>query len=128
MKLGRVVFIIAGVWGIAILTPLYFTYDLVGRSYPPAITHPDFYYGFVGVTLVWQLAFLIIATNPVRYRPIMLAAILEKLVYVATMVALYLQGQLQVGQVAGVGPDFILALLFITAFIKTPEQSSPTPR
>ena len=122
MKFGRVVFIIAGVWGMAILTPLYFTYDLVGRSYPPAITHPHFYYGFVGVTLVWQLAFLIIATNPVRYRAVMLAAILEKLVYVTTMVTLYLQGQLQVGQVAVAGPDLILALLFIAAFLKTPHQ------
>ena len=122
MKFARIVFLIAGAWGFAILTPLYFTYDLVGRSYPPAITHPDFYYGFVGVTLVWQLAFLIIATNPVRYRAVMLAAILEKLVYVTTMVTLYLQGQLQVGQVAVAGPDLILALLFIAAFLKTPHQ------
>ena len=128
MKFGRIVFIIAGVWGIAILTPLYFTYDLVSRSYPPAITHPDFYYGFVGVTLVWQLAFLIIATNPIRYRLVMLAAILEKLVYITTMGTLYLQGQLQLGQAAVAGPDFTLALLFIAAFFKTPEQGSSTPR
>jgi hypothetical protein len=122
MKFARVVFLIAGVWGFLILTPLYFTFDLVGRTYPPPITHPDLYYGFVGVTLVWQIAFLIIATNPVRHRPIMLAAILEKLMYIVTMTVLYLRGQLQLGQYAVVAPDFILMLLFGASFIRTPER------
>src|SRR5580765_3067702 len=123
MKFARIVFLIAGAWGLAILTPLYFMFDLVGRSYPPAITHPDLYYGFVGVALVWQIAFLIIATNPARYRLMMLAAILEKLVYVATLSTLYLSGHLQLGQAAVAAPDFVLAMLFVVAFIRTPEQA-----
>jgi hypothetical protein len=123
MKFARNVFIIAGVWGLAVLTPLYFTFDLIGRSYPPAITHADLYYGFVGVALVWQIAFLIIATNPARYRPIMIAAILEKLVYVATLGTLYLRGELQIGQAAVAVPDLLLAVLFIAAFIRTPERA-----
>jgi hypothetical protein len=123
MKFARNVFIIAGVWGLAVLTPLYFTFDLIGRSYPPAITHADLYYGFVGVALVWQIAFLIIATDPARYRPIMIAAILEKLVYVATLGTLYLRGELQIGQAAVAVPDLLLAVLFIAAFIRTPERA-----
>ena len=95
----------------------------MGRSYPPPITHPDLYYGFVGVALVWQIAFLIIATNPARYRLMMIAAILEKLVYVATLGTLYLNGYLQVGQAAVAVPDFVLAMLFVAAFIRTPEKS-----
>jgi hypothetical protein len=122
MKFARIVFVIAGVWGFVILTPLYFTFDLVGRTYPPPITHPDLYYGFVGVTLVWQIAFLIVATDPVRHRPIMLAAILEKLIYIATMTALYVKGRLQFGQYAVVGPDFILMVLFGVSFIRTPDR------
>jgi len=122
MKFARIVFVIAGLWGFAILTPFYFLFDFVGRSYPPPVTHPDLYYGFVGVTLVWQLAFLIIATDPIRYRPLMVAAILEKAVYVATMGILYVKGQLVAGQVAVVGPDFILGTLFVVAFLKTPER------
>jgi hypothetical protein len=122
MKFARIVFLVAGVWGLTIVTPLYFLFDFIGRSYPPAVTHPDIYYGFVGVTLVWQIAFLTIATNPSRYRPIMLAAILEKGVYVATMVALYLMGELQLGQFAVAWPDSVLGMLFIAAFIKTPDQ------
>ena len=109
MKFARVVFLIAGLWGLAILTPLYFTFDLVGRSYPPAITHPDFYYGFVSVAWVWQIAFLMIGGNPVRHRPFMLVAILEKLIYVTAMVSLYVNGYLHVSQVVVAIPDFTLA-------------------
>lgn len=122
MKFARIVFLVAGVWGLTIVTPLYFLLDYVGRSYPPAVTHPDLYYGFVGVTLVWQIAFLIIATTPGRYRPMMLAAILEKGVYVVTMAALYMMGELQLGQFAVALPDSILGILFVAAFIKTPDQ------
>ena len=120
-RFARVVFTIAGIWGLLIMTPLYFTFDAVGRAYPPPITHPDLYYGFIGVTLAWQIAFLVIARNPVRYRTIMLAGILEKGLYVLTMTTLYLQGQLQPGQAAVVvGPDGVLGLLFVAAFLKTP--------
>jgi hypothetical protein len=127
MKFARIVFLIAGVWGLTILTPLYFLFDFVGRSYPPPITHPDLYYGFVGVTLVWQVTFLMIAANPIRLRPVMLAAILEKVVYIATMVMLYSRGQLQAGQVAVAVPDFVLMALFVAAFFRTPEQNESLP-
>jgi len=60
------------------LTPLYFMFDLIGRNDPPPITHPGFFYGFVGIGLAWQVAFIIIATDPVRFRPLMIPCILEK--------------------------------------------------
>jgi hypothetical protein len=120
-RFARVVFTIAGVWGLLIMTPLYFTFDAVGRAYPPPITHPDLYYGFIGVTLAWQIAFLVIGTNPVRYRTIMLAAVLEKALYVGAIVALYLQGHMPPGQTAAISvPDGALGLLFVAAFLKTP--------
>lgn len=120
MTFARVVFMIAGVWGVAVLTPLYFVFDLVGRRYPPPITHPDFYYGFVAVALVWQVAFLIISTNPIRYRPMMLAAVLEKASYMATMGTLLAQGQIQFDQFVIVSPDLVLGVLFAVAFVRTP--------
>ena len=121
MRFARVVFTVAGVWGVLIMTPLYFTLDAVGRMYPPPITHPDLYYGFIGVTLAWQIAFLVIGRNPVRYRTIMLAGILEKFLYVGTMITLFLQGQLQPGQAAAIIlPDGALGLLFVASFLKTP--------
>jgi hypothetical protein len=117
------VFRTAGVWGFAALTPLYFLFDLVGRRYAPAITHPDFYYGFVGITLVWQVAFLVIANDPVRFRPMMIAAILEKFVYVISMGVLYLQGRLQGSQLLPAGPDLALGILFVAGFLKTGSGS-----
>ena len=120
-RFATVVFRIAGVWGILIMLPLYFTFDAIGRAYPPPITHPDLYYGFVGVTLVWQIAFLIVSTNPVRYRTMMIAAILEKLLYVTTMIVLYFQGHLQAGQAVAISvPDGTIGLLFIAALFRTP--------
>jgi len=120
-RFARVVFAIAGVWGLLIMTPLYFTFDAVGRAYPPPITHPDLYYGFIGVTLAWQVAFLVIGTNPVRYRTIMLAGILEKVLYVGAIIALSLQGQVPPGQAAAISvPDGTLGILFIVSFLKTP--------
>ena len=42
MKFAKIVFWIAGIWGVLILTPLYFMFDTIGRQDPPAITHPAF--------------------------------------------------------------------------------------
>ena len=119
MTFARWVFRVAGVWGLLVVPPLYVTYDLIGRQYPPPVTHPDFYYGFVAVTLAWQLAFLIIATDPFRYRPLMPAATGEKFGYVTTMITLYARSRIQSGQLMVAAPDCVLGLLFIVAFVKT---------
>ena len=115
-------FYIAGVWGLAVLTPLYFLLDLVGRRYPPAITHPDFYYGFVGLGLAWQVAFLAIAKDPIRFRPMTVPAPLEKFGYVISVVVLYAQGRLDGGQLVGAGPELGRGLLFVAAFLKSPAR------
>lgn len=78
MTFSKWVFTGAGVWGVLVVPPLYFLYETVGRMSPPAVTHPEFYYGFIGVTLAWQLAFFVIASDPVRFRLLMLPAICEK--------------------------------------------------
>ena len=126
MKFAKIVFRIAGIWGFLILTPLYFLFDLTGRQSPPAITHPEFYYVFVGVALVWQVGVLLIASNPIRYRPFMIAAILEKLAYVIPIVILYFQHRVASNQLIFVATDFTLCLLFIASYFKTPAQPAPS--
>lgn len=42
------------------------------------ITRPGFYYGFVGLGLAWQIAFLVIAQDPVKYRLMMIPSMVEK--------------------------------------------------
>src|SRR5437016_13705849 len=94
MKFARVVFWIASGWGVLVLTPLYFIFDVIGRQDPPPITHPAFYYGFVGVALAWQFAFFVIGSDPARFRRMMILSALEKFMYAVTLVALFLQGRL----------------------------------
>jgi hypothetical protein len=121
MKFARVVFWLAAVWGFLVLTPLYFLYDMVGRQTPPPLTHPGFYYGFVGLALVWQLAFLIIGSDPVRYRPMMIPSMAEKFVYGLTLIVLYVQGRIGPREMFGLS-DLILGLLFVIAYWKSGPQ------
>jgi hypothetical protein len=116
MRFARIVFTIAGLWGLAVLTPMYFMFDLIGRLYPPPITHPDVYYGFIGVAVAWQVAFLVIGRDPVRFRAMMIPAMLEKFIWVTTLTVTYMQGGIQRGQFAVAGPDFALGVLFVISF------------
>jgi hypothetical protein len=122
LRFAKIVFAIAGIWGILILTPLYFIFDLIGRQDPPPITHPAFYYGFVAVALAWQIAFLIIARDPVRLRPLIVAAVLEKFGYGGTFIVLYLQSRLTRGDLALGCIDLLFGVLFVAAFFKTQTQ------
>jgi hypothetical protein len=119
LKFAKVVFTIAGIWGVLITLPLYFLYDYVGRRTPPVITHPEFYYGFVGVTLTWQFVFLLIGTSPARYRPIIIPAILEKVSYVLANLVLFVNHRMSASQALPSATDLVLALLFVIAFVKT---------
>ena len=119
MRFARSVFILAGVWGIAVLTPLFFLVDVTGRPYPAPTDYPHFYYGFLAVAMAWQLAFLVIGRDPVRFRPMMIPAVCEKAFYVISLLTLYTKGSIEAGQLAVGGPDLLLGCLFVSAFVKT---------
>ena len=119
MKFAKIVFWSAGIWGILVLTPLYFIFDLIGRNDPPPITHPAFYYGFIGVRLAWQIAFLLIATNPVRFRPLMIACMVEKFSYGGALSVLYLQHRLHPTDLTFGAADLLFGVLFVLAFLRT---------
>ncbi len=77
------------------------------------------------MALVWQIAFLMIGTNPARFRQWMILAILEKLGYVTTLAVLRLQDRISSVDVQPLAPDLLLGILFIVAFVKTrPEAAS----
>jgi len=119
MKFAKIVFWIAGIWGLLVITPLYFLFDIIPQRDPPAITHPGFYYGFVGCALAWQVAFCFLATDPVRYRPLMLPSILEKATYAVAIVVLVLQGRTRPTELVFAGTDALLGLLFAISYLKT---------
>jgi hypothetical protein len=119
MKFAKVTFYIAFLWGILILTPLYFVFDVIGRQDPPPITHPGFYYGFLSAGLAWQFAFLVIARDPARFRLMMLPSILEKFLYAASLTALFLQHRLHPQDLVFAAIDALLGVLFVLAFLRT---------
>jgi hypothetical protein len=98
-------------------------FDLIGRNDPPPITHPGFFYGFVGLGLAWQVAFIIIATDPVRYRPLMIPCVLEKVSWGAAMIVLVLQGRMHPSDLVFAGTDLLLGILFVIAYLKTRARS-----
>jgi hypothetical protein len=124
MKFAKVVFWAASIWGLLVITPLFFIFDVIGRNDPPSITHPGFYYGFVTVGLAWQIAFFIIARDPVRLRPMIIAAIIEKFGYGIAVLTLYMQQRIHPGDLVFAGVDVLLGALFILAYLKTEPQST----
>jgi len=123
MKFAKVVFWVAGIWGVVVITPLYFMFDLIGKQDPPAITHPGFYYGFVGCALAWQIAFLIIGADPVRLRPMMIPSMVEKFTFGVAVVALVVNGRMHRTDLVFAGTDLGLGVLFVAAYWKTTDEN-----
>lgn len=119
MKFARIVFLVAGIYGLLVLLPLYFMEAQTGRDYPPPITHPEYYYGFIGVGVAWQLAFLVISRDPVRYRPLMIPSIVEKASFGIAVAVLYLQQRVSTFMLGAAMADSLLGVLFVLAFLKT---------
>jgi hypothetical protein len=83
------------------------------------ITHPEFFYGFIGVALLWQVVFVLVATDPLRYRPIMLVSVLEKLAYTVPLLVLYSPGNVNLRIVQWSLVDPIFGILFAIAYVRT---------
>jgi len=112
---GRV-FRFAGWYGILVLAPQYFLEKEIARMGQPPVAHPEFYYGFVGVALAWQVAFLIIASEPARYRPLMLPAVLEKLSFGIAAIILVALGRTAAMVIPFAAIDLTLGGLFAAAW------------
>lgn len=121
MKVARWIFGIAGVYGMLVMTPLYFMEAQIAKTDPPAITHVEYFYGFIGITLAWQFVFLTISRNPVRYRPLMLVSVLEKLAWGIPVFVLYMQQRLKASALVFGCIDLLLGALFVLAFLRTPR-------
>lgn len=118
MKFARRVFYLAGIYGLLVLVPQYFMEAKNGRDYPPPITHPEYYYGFVGVAIAWQVLFLILARDPKRYQPMIIPAILEKFSFAIATIILYAQQRLGTTMLLAGSIDLLLGVLFIIAYMK----------
>jgi hypothetical protein len=105
LTLARWLFAAAGVYGVAVLLPLYFL--------------EANFYGFVGTALAAQGIFFMIAYDPLRFRPAMLFAVLEKLAFSVPVFALFGSGRV-VGSVVPFGAiDFFWAIVFASLWLLT---------
>jgi uncharacterized membrane protein YuzA (DUF378 family) len=123
VRFAKTVYLIAGIYGLIVLVPQFFTEEKTGRDFPPPITHPEYYYGFIGVAVAWQVLFLILSKDPVRYRTMMIPAILEKLSFAIAVLILFFQHRTSsIILIAGI-IDMIFGVLFTLAYFKTSTRS-----
>ena len=64
-----------------------------------------------------------IASNPARFRPMMIPSVLEKFGHVMGVVVLYSQARISAADAMAAGPDLLLGILFVAAFAKTPTPT-----
>ena len=124
MRFAKWVFLAAGVSGVLMIVPPFFLEARTGQEYPPPINHPEYYYGFFGVTLAWQFLFLVIASDPVRYRMAMLPSMLEKAGFAVAIPILFALERVPGVWLGFASMDATWLVLFAIAFVLTPKKSS----
>jgi hypothetical protein len=124
MKFPKLIFLVAGIYGLLVMLPQYFLEAKTGIDYPPAITHPEFFHGFIGVTVAWQVLFLVMSRDPVRFRPAIIPSIIEKAGFSIAAVVLFLQHRLAAVVLIPAGIDVILGTLFVVAYVVLGRQET----
>jgi hypothetical protein len=117
INFARRLFLGAGIYGVGVIVPMFFVEDLIGKYDPPAITHAEFYYGFVCTALAWQIVYLMMSRDPVRLRPMIIPAIVGKAGFALWVFALFAQERLAARNVILPSTDLILAALFAWAYV-----------
>lgn len=120
MTFAKWVFRIAGIYGFIVLTPLYFMESAVAAQQGP-INQPEYFFGFTGCALSFQLLFLLISRDPARLRPAMLAAVAEKISFPIVVWPLYLQGRTPVTVAAMSTVDLMWCALFLISWVRMRE-------
>lgn len=112
MKFAKWVFIIGGVFGLLAIIPLYFN----EKQIAPGLKYPEFYYGFIGINILWQVLYIYISQNLLRFRPIILFAFFVKILGVVSISYLVLIERTATWWYGIISTDLILAILFLAAY------------
>ena len=123
-RFARRVYTVAGIYGLIVMLPQYFLADRIGRDAPPPITHSEYFYGFIGVVVAWQLAFLVIARDPQRFRALMPVSVLETLVFAVPVLLLWAKGRVAASVLPFAALDLLLGALFLVSDLRTREAES----
>lgn len=124
----RIVYTAAGVYGLFVMLPQYWMEIRIGRDTPPAITHAEYFYGFIGVAVAWQVAFLLIARAPELMRGLIPVTVVEKVAFGVPAIILYAQHRLDT-TVLGFGiVDLVWAMLFMACGLVVNSRSGRESR
>jgi hypothetical protein len=117
ITIARRLFLVAGIYGLAVLTPMFFLENVIGEYDPPSITHAEFYYGFVCAAFAWQIVYLMMWRDPIRLRPMLVPAIMAKTGFGISVIVLFARGRLAARNVVLPSIDLVLAALFVWAYV-----------
>jgi hypothetical protein len=116
MKFAKWTFRTAGIFGLIVMIPMLFVENLIEQIMPPSVNHPEFFYGFVVLNICWQILYLFLAKDPMRFRPIMIPAFLAKASAPVALIWLYLQGRISSQWITTSIMDGVFAILFLVSY------------
>lgn len=122
MNFPRRVFQVAAIYGLLALLPQYLVELGLGSAEPVRLARPEYFYGFIGVAVAWQLVFLLIARDVRRYRPLMLIGVLEKLSFGLATIPLFAAHRIAADMLAAGLIDLTLGTFFVLAYRATPPE------
>ena len=114
MRFATWSFALAGVYGLVATVSLYFR--------APLTPDTQWLYAFAGAAAATQLAYLLIATDPVRYRLVIPVGIASKLSFAVPMTVLYARGDIVMASFLFALIDYALAVLFAVNFVRLPNR------
>lgn len=118
MQFAKWVFRIAGIYGVLLIAPMYLLEPVFNAQGQP-LTHPEHFYGFVGITLAFQLVFLVMSRDVARFRPLIPVCVFEKVVFPAAIWPLYLLGRTPGIVTFFSSIDIMWAVLFTLSWFRT---------
>jgi hypothetical protein len=125
---ARRLFLAAGIYGVVVLAPLFFFEQQIGAQDPPAITHPEFYYGFLCAALAWQIVYLMMWHDPLRFRPMLIPGIISKAGFGICVFVLFALQRLPASGLVLPSIDLLLAALFIWAYFSLGRQETSSAK
>jgi hypothetical protein len=125
---ARRLFLAAGIYGVAVIAPLFFLEERIGALDPPTVTHPEFYYGFVCSAFAWQIVYLMMWRDPLRFRPMLIPAIMGKAGFGISVLVLFALQRLPATGLVLPSIDLLLAALFVWAYVSLGRQASSSVR
>lgn len=118
-KLPRRIYTIAGIYGLIVLLPLYFGEHALA-TIGQVLTKPEYYYGFIGVGASFQLVYLMISRDPIRFRPLMPVTVIAKLSFTIPVAILFLSGRADLVTMIMASIDAMIGFAFLWAWRVTP--------